>query len=206
MTTLATFLVLMTPTLTSGPESDDPMRATHWLSAELGHLSRTLPAVTRAVETPLNPAVRVAYHRRLVGRGAFSGGFSLQGGFEGFDQLFWSLSSGGGLEGVYRGSSGLFSAVALRLDYARAFTGNNHFVAANGRYVQKTDPGRGFLRMTLADVTLGYSPSVLRRRGVVPAFHYGWMLETPLYANDGANPWSYTTFGVSVLWMLGRAP
>jgi hypothetical protein len=179
------------------------MRARHWLSAGVDHFARTLPSPGRAIETPLHPALRLAYHRRLLGERSLSGGLSVQAGFQQFDRLFWSLSSGTGVEGVYRSTGGLFSSVGLRVDYARAFTGRNHFVSSGGQFVQKTDPGRSFLRLTLADLTFGFSPSALRRQGIVPALHYAWMVEVPAYAQAGASPWSYTTLGVSVLWMWG---
>jgi hypothetical protein len=205
MTMFASLLALMTRLAMDGPVPDDPMRAVHWLSFGIGHLARTLPAADRTIDTPLHPALRVAYHRCLLGEGALSGGLSLQAGFQQFDRLFWSLSSGAGLEGAYRSSRGLFSSLGLRLEYARAFTGRNHFVLTDGQFVQRADPGRGFLRLTVADLTVGFAPSPLRRRGVVPAVHYAWMIEAPAYAQQGASLSSYTTFGVSVLWMWEAA-
>ncbi|MEO8179519.1 MAG: hypothetical protein ABI895_11870 [Deltaproteobacteria bacterium] len=99
--------------------------------------------------------------------------------------------------------SGLYLGLGLRLDYARIFTGSNNFVWDDGRYRQVTDGGRGFLRATLVDLTLGYSPKALRDLGIVPALRYAWMAELPIYANTDANLWSYTVFGPSVLWMWG---
>jgi hypothetical protein len=189
--------------LSGTPKHDEFLSAQHWFSLDLAHLSRSLPAFDRTIDVPLNPALQLGYHRRLLGRGALSAAFSLQAGFEQFDRLFWELFAGGGLEGVYRSRLGLFSALGFRLDLARAFTGRNHFILEGSRYAQKRDAGRGFLRVSLIDLTAGYSPELLRRWGIVPALRYAWTLEAPLYTNTGGTTWSYTTFGLSILWMWG---
>jgi hypothetical protein len=181
------------------------MRAVDWASLDVFHLSRTLPSLSRIVESPLNPGLRGRYHRAWFGK-AVTGGSSLQAGFTSFDQLFWSLSLGAGFEGVWRTASGVYASLGLRLDYERLFTGNNHFEMENGRYRQTTDPGRGFLRLTVADLTGGYSPKLLRELGLVPALRYAWVAQLPLYANEDANPWSYTEFGVTLLWAWRSQP
>lgn len=184
----------------------DAFSADQWLSAYVFHTSRTFPALDRVVDTPLDPGIEVGYHRVVFGGKPWSLGFSAQGAFQTYDQLFWALALGTGAEGAYRGDWGGFAALGLRLDYARLFTGTNHFVHENGRYQQETDAGRGFLRVTPVDLSLGFAPAALRRIGLVPALRYTWLLDLPLYPNDGANPWSYSTFGLYALWAWEGAP
>lgn len=198
-------MLTMLPLLLALPLGSDAVdertkRARDWLSLDVYHVSRSLPSLSRTIETPINPGLQMGYHHAWFGR-AVSGGTSAQAALFSFDQVFWSLSAGTGFEGIWRTNSGLFAGLGLRFDYARIFTGNNNFVFEDGRYRQETDPGRSFLRITLADLSLGYSPSALRRLGLVPALRYAWLVDIPLYENDGANPWSYTLFGPSLLWM-----
>ena len=182
------------------PAAREPIAKRQWLSLDVYHLSRAFPALARTIETPINPGLQLGYHRTLFGR-VFRGGLSVQSALHSFDQLFWSLSAGSGFEGTFRSRSGFFAGLALRVDYARLFTGSNHFVLEDGSYRQQTDSGRGFLRVSPVDLSLGFAPEPLRRLGIVPALRYAWLLEFPMYPNDGANPWSYTAFGLSMLWM-----
>lgn len=178
------------------------MSARDWLSLDLYHVSRTVPALSRTLGTPIDPGLQAGYHHAWLGD-AVTGGTSLQLAIANYDQLFWSISGGGGLEGVWRTEFGLYLGLGASLDYARLFTGSNNFVWDDGRYRQVTDGGRSFLRATLVELTVGYSPRALRDLGVIPALRYAWMVELPIYANSDANPWSYTVFGPSVLWMWG---
>jgi hypothetical protein len=191
--------LLLTIPLAAQVELEERTLARDWAALDLYHLSRSLPALGTIVDTPINPGVQVSYHHAWFGR-RVTGGTTLQAGVVGFDELFWSLSTGAGFEGVWRTDSGFYSALGLRVDYARLFTGSNNFEFEDGRYRQATDSGRSFLRITLADLYLGFSPALLRRVGVVPALRYAWLVDLPLYANEDANPWSYTQFGPSLLW------
>lgn len=174
--------------------------ARDWVALDVFHLSRTLPALDRVVDAPLNPGFRLSHHHAWFGR-RLSGGTTLQTSFSSFDELFWSVSVGAGFEGVWRPEWGLYAGLGLGLDYARSFTGRNDFEFEDGRYRQATDSGRGFLRVTLADLRVGYSPAPMRRFGLYPALRYAWLVELPLYSNDDANPWSYTEFGPSLVWI-----
>jgi hypothetical protein len=199
---LAILPLLFALPLASEASDERAMRARDWLSLDVYHVSRSLPSVTRTLETPLNPGLQAGYHHAWFGR-ALTGGTSLQASFISFDELFWSLACGAGFEGIWRTRSGLFAGLGLRVDYARLFTGSNNFVFEDDRYRQETDSGRSFLRVTLLDLSLGFSPKPLRRLGIVPALRYAWLADLPLYENHDANPWSYTAFGPSVLWMWG---
>jgi hypothetical protein len=183
----------------AAPAQLDPVHAQQWVALDVAHLSRTLPAFDRMVETPLNPTLQLSYHRNVFGE-TLGAGFAFQTSVASFDQLFWSLALGTGIESTYRPSFGLFAQLGLRLDYVRAFTGSNNFVHERGEYRQETSAGRGFLRVSPLDVALGYAPPALHRLDIIPALRFTWMLDLPLYENDGANPWSYTSLGVSVLW------
>lgn len=173
--------------------------ARDWLAFDLFHLSRTLPALSRTLESPLNPGLRASYHHAWLGS-SFTAGTSLQASVLSFDELFWSVAAGVGLEGVWRSDSGVLVSLGLRCDYGRLFTGGNNFVLEDGRYRQDTDAGRGFLRVTPVDLMLGYSPRALRALGVIPALRYAWVVDIPWYSNDDATAWSYTELGLSVLW------
>lgn len=204
---LACMLFVATSVLGGGvvrAQQDSLAAREKWVAVDLFHASRTLPSLARMLELPLNPGVQVRYHDDwLQGRSTSLGG-SVQAGILQFDRLFWEPSLGVGLDGVLRPGYGIFAAFGLRLDYARAFTGSNNFERDGTRYEQTTDTGRGYLRATLVEVTLGYSPSPLATMGIVPALRYAWLVELPLYPNDGASPWSYTQAGVSILWLFGR--
>jgi hypothetical protein len=199
----AAWSLLFAVPLAGEPPDERHMRTRDWLSLDFFHLSRTLPSLGRTIETPINPGLQVSYHHAWFGK-TVTGGTLFQAAFTSFDELFWSLSAGGGFEGVWRTDSGFYAGLGLRVDYERIFTGTNNFVFDEGRYRQSTDGGRGFLRVTVADLSFGYSPKFLRRLGLVPALRYAWAVDLPLYANDGANPWSYTEFGPTVLWMWGE--
>lgn len=173
--------------------------ARDWLALDVFHLSRTLPALSRTLESPLNPGLRASYHHAWLGS-ALTAGTSLQASVVSFDELFWSVAAGVGLEGVWRSDAGFLVSLGLRCDYGRIFTGDNNFVLEDGRYRQSSDVGRGFLRATPVDLMLGYSPSALRALGIIPALRYAWVVDIPWYANDDATTWSYTEFGLSVLW------
>jgi len=116
--------ILLVASLTSGAQLD-PMRAPQWVELDLFHVSRTLPDVSSLVGDDINPGLQLGYHRNVIGGGTFGGGFSFQAGYFGFDQLLNAFSLGTGLEGTARTTWGLFAALGLRLDYARAFTGSN---------------------------------------------------------------------------------
>jgi hypothetical protein len=195
--------VLALPLLLSAGLASDPaegtMRARNWVSLDLHHQSRALPSFGRTLETPLNPGFQARYHHVWFGR-AVSAGSTANLGFSTFDRLFWSVAAGVGFEGVWRTRSGFYTRLGLHFDYARLFTGSNNFEFEDGRYRQRTDHGRGFLRVTIADLAFGYSPAALRRWGLIPALRYAWMVDLPLYENEEANPWSYTVFGLSVSW------
>jgi hypothetical protein len=184
----------------------DPMRAPQWVELDLFHVSRTFPSFSGLLDDDVNPGIQLGYHRNVIGGGTFGGGFSFQAGYFSFDQLLFALSLGSGLEGTARTTWGLFAALGLRLDYARAFTGSNNFVHERGSYRQETDAGRGFLRISPVDLTLGYSPPALQRLGLVPALRFAWLVDAPLYESDDANSWSYTTFGLSVVWAWEGKP
>jgi hypothetical protein len=196
----------MLPWLLALPLADSPPpRPSDWLSLDAYHVSRTLPALSRTVETPLNPGLRVGHHHAWFGK-AVAGSSTVQAAFVSYDELFWSLAFGGGFEAAYRPEWGLYASLGLRVDYERIFTGRNNFEFEGGRYRQETDGGRGFLRLTLADLICGYSPKPLRKLGLVPALRYAWAVAVPLYDNDDANPWSYTEFGVTLLWGWRSGP
>lgn len=197
---MASLLSLLVASLaaTSTP-SFDPMRADQWLTLDIAHVSRSMP-FAQPIGDALNPSVLVGYHRNVFGDGALGAGFSFQAGALGYDELLWSLSAGSGVEGTLRLRWGLFAMLGLRLDYARAFTGSNNFELEGGSYRQATDTGRSFLRVTPLDVAIGFSPAALQRWGVIPLVRFDWLLDLPLYDNDGANPWSYLVTGIAVLW------
>ena len=192
------WFLIATLTASTGP-AFDPMRAEQWLTLDVAHVSRSMP-FAQPIGDALNPSVLAGYHRNVFGDGVLGAGFSFQAGALGYDELLWSLSAGSGIEGTLRLRWGLFAALGLRLDYARAFTGSNHFELERGAYRQTTDTGRSFLRVTPVDVALGFSPEALQRWGVIPLLRFNWLLDVPLYDNDGANPWSYLVTGFSVLW------
>lgn len=202
---LWTLPILLAASLTTSTALD-PMRAPQWIELDLFHVSRTLPDISNTLSDEVNPGLQLSYHRNVVGAGTFGGGFSFQAGYFSFDQLLFALSLGGGAEGTVRTTWGFFAALGLRLDYARAFTGSNNFVHENGAYHQETDGGRGFLRISPIDLVLGYSPAALQRLGLVPALRFAWLVDEPLYESDDANSWSYTTFGLSVLWTWEGKP
>jgi hypothetical protein len=195
-------LLSASPALEPG---ESTMRARDWASLDVYHESRALPSFRTIVETPLNAGVQARYHHAWFGK-AITGGSTANLAFASFDRLFWSLSAGTGFEGVWRTRSGFYTGLGLSLDYARLFTGSNNFEFEDGRYRQTTDHGRGFLRVTLVDLALGYSPRALQRLGLVPALRYAWMVDLPLYSNEDANPWSYTAFGLTVFWTWERRP
>ena len=153
--------LLLTIPLAAQVELEERTLARDWAALDLYHLSRSLPALGTIVDTPINPGVQVSYHHAWFGR-RVTGGTTLQAGVVGFDELFWSLSTGAGFEGVWRTDSGFYSALGLRVDYARLFTGSNNFEFEDGRYRQATDSGRSFLRITLADLYLGFSRPMSR--------------------------------------------
>lgn len=193
-------LVLLVASLTASAEpSFDPIGAEQWLTLDVAHVSRSMP-FAQPIGDALNPSVLAGYHRNVIGDGALGAGFSLQAGALGYDELLWSLSAGSGIEGTLRLRWGLFAALGMRLDYARAFTGSNNFELRGGSYRQSTDTGRSFLRVTPLDLALGFSPEALQRWGVVPMLRFNWLLDVPIYDNDGANPWSYLVTGISLLW------
>ena len=177
----------------------DPLRAVQWVTLDVAHVSRSLP-MANPIGDALNPSVLAGYHRNLFGGGALGAGISFQAGVLSYEELLWSPSVGTGVEGTLRLRWGLYAALGLRLDYAHAFTGSNNFDRSTGAYRQTTDSGRGFLRITPLDLALGFSPETLQRWGVIPLLRFSWLLDTPLYDNAGANPWSYLVTGVSVLW------
>jgi hypothetical protein len=177
----------------------DPMRAEQWLSLDVAHVSRSLP-FDDPIGHALNPSVLAGYHRNVFGDGALGAGFSFRVGALGYDELLWSLSAGTGIEGTLRLRWGLFAALGLRLDYARAFTGSNNFEVEGGSYRQMTDTGRSFVRITPLDVAIGFSPADLQRWGVIPLLRFSWLLDAPIYDSAGANPWSYLVMGIGVLW------
>lgn len=174
-----------------------------WLTFDVYHQSRALPVGDKFVRFPLNPGFQTTYHRIWLGKEALTGGTTLQAGYSQFDRLFWSMHLGGGIEATWKTQSGFYSYYAIRLDYERLFTGNNNFVLDNGRYEQKTDTGRGYLRMTPVDISIGYSPKALRGLGIIPAVRFAWTLDLPLYGGDEPQPWSYTQLGLSINWMIG---
>jgi hypothetical protein len=177
----------------------DPMRAQQWISLELGHASRSL-LLADPIGDALNPNAQLSYHRNIFGYRALGAGVSLQTGVFSYDQLLIAPSVGTGLEGTLRLRSGLYAAIGVRFDYAHVFTGSNHFELAGRSYRQRTAAGRSFLRVTPVELSIGYSPDVLQRLGVVPALRFAWLIDLPLYANEDANPWSYTVLGVTLLW------
>lgn len=175
-----------------------------WLALDVHHSERTLPSFG-LISTPLNWGVQGRYHHDWLHSSTLSGGGSAQLALSHFDRLFWAASLGAGLDGAWRPGHGLFAGFGLRADYARLFTGSNNFEHNGERYAQTTDTGRGVLRLTLAELTLGYSPPGLRQLGLVPAIRYAWHVDLPLYPAEEAQAWSYTQLGVSVLWMFGEA-
>lgn len=174
-----------------------------WWTLDIFHQSRALPLGDRLVRTPFNAGYQVSYHYSLLGSGSLRGAGTLQAGYTRFDQLFWAVNIGGGIESVWNSKTGFYAAYALRLDYERIFTGNNNFELENGRYKQKTDTGRSYLRITPLDLSLGYASSVLREAGLMPALRFAWLFDVPLYGGDDPNPWSYTQIGLSINWMIG---
>jgi hypothetical protein len=177
----------------------DPMRAQQWLSLELGQVSRSMP-LADPIGDAVNPSLQLSYHRNVLGSSALGAGLTFQAGTLSYDELLFAASLGTGIEATLRLRFGLFAAFGLRLDYARAFTGSNNFELEGGSYRQQTDWGRSFLRITPVDLSIGYSPRALQRLGLIPALRVAWLLDAPLYESDGANPWSYTVLGMSVLW------
>jgi hypothetical protein len=187
----------------AAPPVESTERARDWVSLDAYHQSRSLPAFDTIVQSSINPGVQARLHHAWFGK-SVTGGSTANLAFVTFDRLFWSVALGTGFEGVWRTQTGFYTALGLHLDYARAFTGRNNFEFDGERYRQETDHGRGFLRVTLADLAFGYSPEALRRLGFVPALRYAWAVELPLYENEDANPWSYTAFGLSVFWTWER--
>lgn len=174
-----------------------------WLTLDLFHQSRALPLGNAFVRSPFDPGLQLSHHRSRWGSRAITGGTVIQAGYSQFDRLFWAVNLGGGIEATWKNHSGFFSNYAVRLDYERLFTGSNHFVLENGRYTQKTDYGRSYLRITPMDLSIGYSPKALRELGVIPAVRFAWALDVPLYSGDKPSIWSYTQLGLSINWMIG---
>ncbi|MBD3225415.1 MAG: hypothetical protein GF313_11830 [Caldithrix sp.] len=174
-----------------------------WWSLDIFHQSRALPPGDRFVRAPMNPGYQLSHHHSLLGSRSLRGAGTLQAGYTRFDQLFWAVTIGTGIEGVWNSQSGFYAAFALRLDYERIFTGNNNFELENGRYKQKTDTGRSYLQITPLDLSIGYAPPILRSAGLIPALRFAWQLDVPLYGGDDPNPWSYTQLGLSINWMIG---
>ncbi len=174
-----------------------------WLTLDIFHQSRALPLGDAFVRFPFNPGFQAGYHRVWLGKGSLTGGTVIQGGYSEFDRLFWAMNLGGGIEATWRTRNGFYSNYAIRLEYERLFTGNNHFVLEKGRYQQKTDNGRGYLRIAPLDLSFGYAPEVLRKMGIIPAIRFAWALDLPLYNGDEPPAWSYTQLGFSINWMIG---
>lgn len=174
-----------------------------WLTLDIYHQSRALPMGDQLLRFPFNPGFQAAYHRIWLGEKMLTGGTTLQAGYSGFDRLFWSLNLGAGIEGTWRTRSGFFSNYAIRFDYNRLFTGSNHFVLENGSYKQATDAGRGYLRMTPVDISIGYAPKFIRESGLIPAIRFAWALDVPLYGGEEPPIWSYTQLGFSINWFIG---
>ena len=188
------FLVLTTFGAQAAPSS--------WWSVDIYQFSRAIPAVDAMARGPLNPGVQISYHQQRWGDGPLTAGWVAQGGFAQFDKLFATAHLGTGLEAVWQAPFGVFGAMALRLDYSRLYTGTNHFVLQKNAYVQKTDPGRGYLRLTPVDFSIGISPTD-RFLGLAPALRFAWSLDVPLYAGDEPQTWSYTQLGIAIHWQTG---
>jgi hypothetical protein len=193
------WLLLASESVASG----SPYEARQWASLDLHQIARQLPSIRAGMDAPLGPGARAGYHRAWLGTGRLSGGTFADLGVGRFDQLFWELSADGGAEVAWRGRGGLFASLRIGLGYARIFTGDNSFALEDGVYRQRSDPGRGFLRITPVDLSLGFAPEALRRVGLVPALTYAWSLDAPLYDNEDGTVWSYTRFGLSLSWMWG---
>lgn len=174
-----------------------------WLTLDIYHQSRALPVIDKFARFPFNPGFQASYHRIWLGKGSLTSGTSIQAGYSQFDRLFWSALLGGGIEATLKTHSGFYSNFAICLDYERLFTGSNNFVLENGSYKQKTDIGRGFLRITPVDISIGYSPKALRELGLVPAVRFAWALDLPIYEGEQPQAWSYTQLGLSINLMIG---
>jgi hypothetical protein len=201
----AIFFLVMLILSASGQAHSDPKwgKGATWLTLDIYHLSRALPVGDKFVRFPFNPGFQATYHRTWLGKGSLIGGTTIQAGYSQFDRLFWSMHLGGGIEATWKTQSGFFSNYAIRLDYERLFTGSNNFVLDNGSYKQKTDTGRGYLRITPVDISIGYSLKALRELGLVPAVRFAWALDLPLYGREEPQAWSYTQLGLSINWMIG---
>jgi hypothetical protein len=196
---LSAVFMLLWPLLLSAVEVNAPLPPRNWLSVDAFHVSRTLPSLSRTVESPVNPGLRARFHHAWFGR-TLAAASSVQTTFSSYDELFWSLALGAGFEGVFRPDFGLYASLGLRLEYERVFTGDNNFELDGERYRQRADSGRGFLRVTPVDLTCGYSPKPLQRLGLIPGLRYAWAVALPFYENEDANAWSYSEFGVTLLW------
>ncbi len=174
-----------------------------WWTVDLFHQSRRLPLGDRFLKTPVNPGLQIRYHQTVLGSGSLKGAGLVQAGYLQFDQLFRAVNIGGGGEAVWKSESGFYASYILAFDYQRIFTGNNNFEWINGRYKQKTDRGRSYLRITPVDISIGYAPRILQKSGIIPALRYAWLFDIPLYGGDDPNPWSYTQFGLSINWIIG---
>lgn len=168
------------------------------------HQSRALPVGDAFVRFPFNPGFQGAHHRVWFGKDELCGGTTLQAGYSQFDRLFWAVNLGGGIEGIWRTGSGFYTNLGFRLEYERLFTGSNNFVLENDSYKQKTDAGRGYLRLTPIDLAVGYSPQFLREAGIIPALRFAWALDLPLFGGESPTPWSYTQLGLSINWKIGE--
>lgn len=176
---------------------------TRWLTLDVFHQSRALPLGDALVRGAYNPGFQLSYHCTRWGTKNLTGGTIIQAGYTQFDRLFWAGHLGGGIEASWKHRLGFSSSYAIRLDYQRLFTGSNHFVLEDGRYTRTTDNGRGYLRVTPLDISVGYSPKALRELGFVPAVRFAWALDVPLYDGNKPAVWSYTHLGISIRYYLG---